>query len=408
MKDRMTIDPLEETVPSRGAATALATTRRETAGRTAARPLRVLLVQTQAEGAGAQEITRLLGAGMAARGVEVHTLFFYRRTDHYDHQPLTAFCEPERPRGPIGMLRFFGRLMGAIRRIDPDVVVTYQHFGNVVGAAAARLVCRAPVIANQVSTQMVTPKPIRIIDRLFGVTGVYTTVTVNSAATLADYAHHPARYRRRIVSVPHGFENKTLTISKEAARAEMGLPETATILGSTGRLHPTKHFDAAIRLLPRRPDWHFAVAGQGAERPVLEALAAELGVTDRVHFVGELSAAGVAVLLRALDVFVFPSTGETFGLSVVEAAQTGVPTVSNALPVLKEVLEADGEPAALFVDVDDTDAFEATVAAALAGGPDIERTTAAGRRLERRYSIDGMVDGTMAIIRDALGGRAAP
>lgn len=373
-----------------------------------ARPLRVLLVQTQAEGAGAQEITRLLAAGLDRRGMEVHTLFFYRRTGAYDGQPRTTFVEPARPNGPLGMLRFFRRLMAAIRRIDPDVVITYQHFGNAVGAAAARLVCRAPVIANQVSTQAVTPKPIRLLDRLLGQIGAYDVITVNSAATLADYSHHPASYRRRIVSIPHGFENKTIALPKDAARAALGLPAGVTLLGSTGRLHATKNFDAAIRLLPERPGWHLAIAGQGAERDALGALCASLGVAERVHFLGELSPADVGVFLAGLDVFVFPSLGETFGLAVVEAAQTGVPVVANDLSVLREVLASDGEPAAVFVDVDDTAAFRTAVDGVLADPVLAGRVSAAGRRLERRYSVDAMVDAYVETMRTVLPAGSRP
>src|SRR5207247_6357544 len=46
----------------------------------ARRPLRLVLVQTQAEGAGAQEISRILGQGLDARGYDVHHVFFFRRT----------------------------------------------------------------------------------------------------------------------------------------------------------------------------------------------------------------------------------------------------------------------------------------------------------------------------------------
>ena len=56
-----------------------------------------MLVQTQAEGAGAQEITRILGHGLTARGYEVHHVFFFRRTAAFDQQPNTYFCAPERP-----------------------------------------------------------------------------------------------------------------------------------------------------------------------------------------------------------------------------------------------------------------------------------------------------------------------
>ncbi len=47
------------------------------------------------------------------------------------------------------MLRLFGRIAGEIRRIRPDVVLTFQHYGNIVGAPLTRLVSSAPVIATR-------------------------------------------------------------------------------------------------------------------------------------------------------------------------------------------------------------------------------------------------------------------
>src|SRR5207253_2741046 len=114
-----------------------------------------------------------------------------------------------------------------------------------------------------------------------------------------------------------------------------------SLLGSVARLHPSKNLAAAIRLLPDRPTWHLALAGQGPARGELAALAAELGVRDRLHFAGELSPERVGVFLKGLDVFVFPSLAESFGLAAVEAAQAGVPVVANELPVLREVMAVD-------------------------------------------------------------------
>jgi glycosyltransferase involved in cell wall biosynthesis len=169
------------------------------------------------------------------------------------------------------------------------------------------------------------------------------------------------------------------------------LPGNATVLGCVARLHPAKNLAAAIRLLQGRDNWHLALAGQGPARGELIDLAAWLGVADRVHFVGELPAARIGAFLRSLDVFVFPSQAETFGLAAVEAAQAGVPVVANDLAVLRETLGVDGNPCALFVDADDTAAFAAAVETLL---EDSELRTALCRRgaaLAGAYSLDAMV-----------------
>jgi hypothetical protein len=54
------------------------------------RKRRVLVVQTQAENAGAQEISRLVGAGLAARGFDVHNLFFFLQSSSFEAPPNTS------------------------------------------------------------------------------------------------------------------------------------------------------------------------------------------------------------------------------------------------------------------------------------------------------------------------------
>src|SRR5437660_12935965 len=106
----------------------------------------------------------------------------------------------------------------------------------------------------------------------------------------------------------------------------------------------------------------------------------------------------MATFLCALDVFVFPSVVETFGLAVVEAAQAGVPVVANRLEVLEEVLSVDGQPCALFVDAADTTAFAAAVQRLFDEPALAERLSARARRLDGRYSLDAMVEAYVALI----------
>ena len=113
---------------------------------------------------------------------------------------------------------------------------------------------------------------------------------------------------------------------------------------------------------------------------------------------GELSPAQVAVFLRTLDVFVFPSQAESFGLAAVEAAQAGIPVVANDLRVLREVLAVDDKPCALFVDAANPEIFAAAVQSLLDDGALKATLTVRGRELSRRYSPDVMVAKYLALI----------
>jgi glycosyltransferase involved in cell wall biosynthesis len=180
------------------------------------------------------------------------------------------------------------------------------------------------------------------------------------------------------------------------------LPQEGVLLGSVARLHPLKQLDAAIRLLPARPDWQLALAGQGPDLARLRQLAETLGVAQRVHFIGEIAPDQIGGFLAALDVFVFPSLAETFGLAAVEAAHAGIPVVANDLPVLREVLSVEGKPAALFVDAADTERFAATVATAVADPATREAVRQSALGLKTRYSVEAMVNDYAGILKIAM------
>ena len=366
------------------------------------RKLHVLLVQTQAENAGAQEISRLLGAGLTARGYRVTNLFFFRKSDSFDEPPDTFYCASSRPSNPLALLRMLRTLGRHIRTSKPDAILTFQHFGNVIGAGVSRLVSRAPVIANQVSSALSMSRPVRTADIVMGRLGFFDRITLNSKDMQREYSRYPAAYRSRMVHVPHGFDDKALTLSQDAARATFNLPPDRILLGCAARLHPHKRLDAAIRLLPDQPSWHLALAGQGADEARLRQLADELKVSDRLYLLGEIPPRRMADFLACLDVFVFPTQAETFGLAAVEAANAGVPSVVTDLPVLREVLSFEGKPTALFVDASDHAKLSAAVSTILTNQTlrDELRQNAKGLRL--RYSVDAMVEEYVRLLSQVI------
>ncbi|WP_128924926.1 glycosyltransferase family 4 protein [Bradyrhizobium guangxiense] len=366
------------------------------------RKLHVLLAQTQAENAGAQEISRLLGAGLTARGYRVTNLFFFRKSDSFDEPPDTLYCTPRRPGNPIALLQMLWTLGRHIRTIKPDAVLTFQHFGNIIAGGVTRLVSRAPVVANQVSSALAMSWPVRTADIAMGSLGFFDRITLNSQDMEREYSRYPGAYRSRMVHVPHGFDDKALTLSKEAARRAFNLPPDRVLLGCAARLHPHKRLDAAIGLLPDEPSWHLALAGQGADEARLRQLADDLKVSDRLHLLGEIPPSRMADFLACLDVFVFPTQAETFGLAAVEAANAGVPSVVTDLPVLREVLSYEGKPAALFVDAADHAKLSTAVSTLLTDHRlrDELRQNAKGLRL--RYSVDAMVEEYVRILGQVI------
>jgi len=352
----------------------------------------VALVQTQAENAGAQEVARQLAQGFEMRGWRTRQIFLFRRTEAFDADRNVVYCASQRPSSPLAVVKMLAALFQELRGEKPDVVITLQHYGNVIAVPIARMTGAPLVIANQLSPSELVASPLRVADRLMGMAGLYDHIVVNSASTEAAYRNYPQRYSRRITRIDHGFCDKSATVTKAQARHDFGLPDDRVLLGCAARLHPLKQLDLAIRVLTENQTQHLALAGQGADRQRLEALASSLGVGDRVHFLGELSTAQMGAFFAALDCFVFPSAVETFGLAPVEAAQAGIPVIVNDLEVLRDVLAVAGEPCALFIDARDTKAFAAAVRSILEDDTLNATLTARGRHLAERFPLDAMID----------------
>lgn len=94
-----------------------------------------------------------------------------------------------------------------------------------------------------------------------------------------------------------------------------------------------KGHDRVIRALAElsesHPDIVYVVAGDGDDRPRLEQLARELGVAERVRFIGYVQESELPDLYRAADVFIMPSTGEGFGIVFLQALASGVPAIGG-------------------------------------------------------------------------------
>ncbi len=358
----------------------------------------VAIVQTQAENAGAQEVARRLAQGMERRGWRARQVFFFRRTDAFDEDPNAVFLAPARPERLLDFLKLLRALHAEFRRAPPDAVVLFQHYGNVVGAPLARLAGAPIVIANQVTAPPLIPRAVVIADKIIGALGLYDHIVVNSARMEADYRSYPASYAKRLARVDHGFFDKSAPLSKAEARARLGLPQDATLLGCAARLHKSKQIDLAIRLLAINHDHSLALAGQGPERASLAALAQSLGVLPRVHFLGELDTAGMGAFFAALDCFVFPSAMESFGLAPVEAAQAGLPVIANDIAALREALAVGDTPCAIFVQSADIAAFADAARRILADPVLRESLTSAGKRLSARYPLEAMIDAYVRLI----------
>lgn len=360
--------------------------------------MKIVQVQTQAEAAGAQRISDMVGHGLRERGHEVRTVFMYRKTHAFDLDPYADFILREEPRGVLGRARAAFGLARYLSRARPDAVITFQHYGNIIGAVAARWAGVRRVVANQSGAPQ-TMGVLASIDKVIGSVGLYQANVVNSEWTKAQFDHYPHGYQKIISHIDHGVPVSSTRFDKAEARAKFGLPQHVWLVVTSGRIVKSKNHLVLVAALESLPDVHMALAGVGPEQEALVDCAGRHGVLDRVHLVGEVPPEQMFEFLATGDAYAFPSLTETFGLAAVEAAMAGLPIVANNLDVLREVLTTqDGRSAALFVGANAQDMARGL--AELKAKPQLAAAlSSAGLQLKQKYSVSRMCAGYEALLQ---------
>lgn len=134
--------------------------------------------------------------------------------------------------------------------------------------------------------------------------------------------------RDRIRVIYNGVDLEEFT-PKSETRDQFGLPDQVDLALFAGDIRTNrKNLDTVLKALVNVPNLHLAVVGNTERSPYPE-LARQLGVSDRVYFLGYRR--DVAKIMQAVDFFVFPSRYEPFGMVVSEAMASGLPVITTAI-----------------------------------------------------------------------------
>lgn len=136
----------------------------------------------------------------------------------------------------------------------------------------------------------------------------------------------------RYTVIPTGTDLRPfLQADGKTLRQSQGWQDDKVII-SIGRLAPEKNWEtmlrAAAQVYAQHPDMRLVLIGDGPQKQTLEALAAELGIGERVTFTGQLPFEEIPTYLKAADMFSFASVTETQGLVTIEAMAAGLPIVA--------------------------------------------------------------------------------
>jgi glycosyltransferase involved in cell wall biosynthesis len=251
------------------------------------------------------------------------------------------------PRDVVALVQ----LLAVMRRERPAIVHTHTSKAGFLGRLAARL-ARVPALIHQPHGHIFYgyygPRRTAFYVTLERLAAGWTDriVTLTARGTEEHLARGIGR-RAQYRTVPSGVptaELRAQSPGRAAARAALGLPATAFVVGALGRFVAVKGFDLLVDALPALaaavPSSRVLLVGDGPERIALETQASARGVGARVHVVG--ATADIARCLAACDVLAAPSRNEGMGRALVEAMALGVPVVASDVGGIPAVV-TDGE-----------------------------------------------------------------
>ncbi|MEO5588471.1 MAG: glycosyltransferase family 4 protein, partial [Gemmatimonadaceae bacterium] len=253
---------------------------------------------------------------------------------------------------------FLARALREIRQLARAREIDAILFTSMVTASVAiplRRLLRASgiataAIANGLDvTTPVWPYP-SLVRKTFDAIDV--TLPISSATAAACRSRGLPEHKSRVV--PLGVRlDRFGNADREASRAKLieaafpngtALP-SRLVLSSVGRLVPRKgvawFVSEVMPLLP--PDVVFVVAGDGEDRRRVEAAITERNVSDRVRLLDEITDSQLETLYAGSDLFIMPNVTvdgdmEGFGLVMLEAGLSGVPTVASAIEGIADVI----------------------------------------------------------------------
>lgn len=234
---------------------------------------------------------------------------------------------------PLGRLQYRGgyRLVRAFWEVlyracvraqgRPDVV--HSHFiGWSAAAALGKRRHGYPLVVTEHTSALMAPDPPRRMRRGIEIAYAAADVLIAVSPGLARRIHELTG--QQAVYVPN-------LVDAQVFAAVRRVPHPGRRVVTVGNLIERKRVDLLLEACARTglPDLGVTVIGSGPQREWLRTRAAELGLRDRVEFLGGLCHREIAARFAEADVFALASREETFGVVLIEAMAAGLPVIST-------------------------------------------------------------------------------
>ena len=390
------------------------------AGPSTSEPLRIVRVIARLNMGGPAHHVGLLGAGLDPERYDSVLLYgaVGAGEDTLEPEVRARAIRMAQIRGlrpeirPWDDARALVALTREIRRRRPDIVHTHTAKAGMLGRLAAIVAVRPrPLIVHtyhghvlegyfgRAKTALYRGLERWLAKRSDALIGV-------SSATVDDLVRLGVGERSKFRVIPIGLDLDRFAQASpaegQAFRDEAGVRAGELLLTFVGRLVPIKRVDVLLRAVSHARELgapvRLAVVGDGALRPDLEALAAELGIADVVFFAGYR--ADMVPVAAAADIAVLSSDNEGTPVSLIEAAAAGKPAASTTVGGVPDVvlpecglLTAPREPHELGEAI-----------AALAGDPERRASMgeAARRHVTSRFTVERLVSDIGRLYEDLI------
>lgn len=302
---------------------------------------------------GSGAVATELGIALAARGHEIHFITYRQPFRLPEFLPNVYFHEVDVGRYPLFEyppydLALAVRMHEVVLMHGLDLLHCHYALPHATSAWIAREMLRAQkrdvkvittlhgtditIVGQDPSFNAITKFSIERSDRLTAVSEYLRQETYNAfGCTSCD------------VGVIHNFIDPTIynrAVHPPLLRQRLGPGPIVMHISNFRRVKRVRDVVGIFAAINKQlPSW-LVMVGDGPDRADAEDECRRLGLDERVHFLGKID--NVAPLLASADLFLLPSTSESFGLSALEALASGVPVVGTAAGGMPEVVR-DGE-----------------------------------------------------------------
>lgn len=353
-------------------------------------------------GGGAERFFIRLANQIASRGTPVH--FIVNHTGGPLRELLSdsvALHVLGAPKATLAM----PRLIAYLRDRKPKVLISALTRTNVVALLSARLARSGTRVIvcerNQYSALLRELDPVRrwfmtwLVRRLYPNAHAVIGNTAEVTRDIACVARLDAS-RTGVIYNP-APDKAQIEAARAGPAAHPWLEDDRPVAIAIGRLVPQKDYPTMLAAVARSgPDLRLIVLGEGPQKAALETLAAELGIADRVAFLG-YRMDRFSFLVRA-DLFLISSRTEGFPNALIEAVAAGIPAISTdcAGGGAREILGREFPDR--IVPVEDPDAMARVIRDVLGArdAASVERDRQRVARIADRYQISEIADAFLA------------